>query len=535
MDVRMPDGTIVKNVPDNITQEELLSRYEASKQTSSAGSRFLKGAISDPITGLAQAAYNALPQGVQNAGNRLNNALADYGLTARIPEGGLNELVRQQEAEYERAAPKGFDAARVAGNIFSPVNLLPAAGLTRAASATGRVLQGAGLGAAGGLMNPVTNQNYGEGVQENLLLGALTGGALSGAGEGVARVVSPRASVNPDVKAMREMGVEITPGQALGGVAGKIEEKLTSVPFMGDMISRRRGEAVEKFNQSMFEKAGRPIGFKTQQTGFNAISEFDTAIGDAYKKAVEATPSVRVDEGFLNRAVSLSQMADEAADLGATKQALDKQIDLLLSKVTKNGQILPDTWKQLDSKLGEAARKTKNPEFRDAVRQLQVEWRDMAGRSNPKQRELFKKADSAYANLIRLEKAAESASKGEGVFSPNQLYRAARSAASSKTSVRQKSAPFMQDAMQAERVLGNTVPNSGTVDRALAGGGLVAGVMSNPLLAMLPGIGAAMYSSPVNRFLTSAVSSRPQFAQPLAQSISQSSPILGLLGGQAIE
>jgi len=31
MDVRMPDGTIVKNVPDNVTQEDLLERYAAFK------------------------------------------------------------------------------------------------------------------------------------------------------------------------------------------------------------------------------------------------------------------------------------------------------------------------------------------------------------------------------------------------------------------------------------------------------------------------------------------------------------------------
>jgi len=31
MDVRMPDGTIVRNVPDNVTQEDLLARYDAFK------------------------------------------------------------------------------------------------------------------------------------------------------------------------------------------------------------------------------------------------------------------------------------------------------------------------------------------------------------------------------------------------------------------------------------------------------------------------------------------------------------------------
>jgi len=37
MDVRMPDGTIVKNVPDNITQADLLARYDAFKTPDTRG------------------------------------------------------------------------------------------------------------------------------------------------------------------------------------------------------------------------------------------------------------------------------------------------------------------------------------------------------------------------------------------------------------------------------------------------------------------------------------------------------------------
>ena len=37
MDVRMPDGTLVKNVPDNITQADLLARYSAFKTPDTRG------------------------------------------------------------------------------------------------------------------------------------------------------------------------------------------------------------------------------------------------------------------------------------------------------------------------------------------------------------------------------------------------------------------------------------------------------------------------------------------------------------------
>ena len=37
MDVRMPDGTLVQNVPDNITQSDLLARYSAFKMPDTRG------------------------------------------------------------------------------------------------------------------------------------------------------------------------------------------------------------------------------------------------------------------------------------------------------------------------------------------------------------------------------------------------------------------------------------------------------------------------------------------------------------------
>ena len=64
IDVRMPDGTIITNVPEGTTKEEVLARYNASRQPQQAqpeqpvtmtermfgaGSptaRFLKGAVS---------------------------------------------------------------------------------------------------------------------------------------------------------------------------------------------------------------------------------------------------------------------------------------------------------------------------------------------------------------------------------------------------------------------------------------------------------------------------------------------------------
>lgn len=502
----------------------------------SVGARLAKGAISDPITGLAQLAYNALPKDVQSAGNRFNNMLADAGLPiARIPEGGLNELVRQQESQYQ--APEGLDVARIAGNVLSPVNLIPGGMAARAAtSPVGRISAGAGLGALSGAAQPVVNQDYTSALGTNVALGAGLGGALSGVGQAVAKAVKPSASVNPDVAMLKSLGVDITPGQALGGAASRTEQKLTSVPFLGSQIEKRRGTALDQFSNAMFNKAGTPIGFKTQKVGLDAVGELDEAVSKAYKSAIDATPGVKVDDQFLGNVIRLEEMAkDIATDENAAK-ALSRQIGLLLNKVTKSDQVLPDTWKELDAMLGKAMRETKNYELKSGLRQLQSEWRDMAGRSNPEQRKLFKSADAAYKNLLILEKAAGKAAKQDGVFTPNQLYRSAEKFAGSKSQVRQQTAPFLAEARAAENVLGNTVPNSGTFDRAALGGLLGgAGLAIDPTFLFGPLAGAAMYSKLGNKALTGLVSSRPDFADPISQFIGRSSPYAGLIAPQIVE
>ena len=79
-------------------------------------------------------------------------------------------------------------------------------------------------------------------------------------------------------------------------------------------------------------------------------------------------------------------------------------------------EITPESWKQFDSRLGQIARITGNFDYKNAIRELQKEWRNVAARSNPEQAMLFKNADNAFKQMIILEKAAESASKQDGLF-----------------------------------------------------------------------------------------------------------------------
>ncbi|MBK7025377.1 MAG: hypothetical protein IPH41_18510 [Sulfuritalea sp.] len=88
-----------------------------------------------PHQGGAQLLTKALPDSVVNAGNRANNWIADnLGLVARLPEGGVDQQTRERETDYQQRKPEGFDWARLAGNVASPVNLALGAGAAQAST-----------------------------------------------------------------------------------------------------------------------------------------------------------------------------------------------------------------------------------------------------------------------------------------------------------------------------------------------------------------------------------------------------------------
>src|SRR5690606_29824489 len=115
-------------------------------------------------------------------------------------------------------------AGQVLGTIgaAAPAMLIPGANTVVGAGAIG-----AGLGA----LAPVgTDESRGA----NAIMGALGGTAGGAIGRGLSRVLNPQTA--PEVTRLLEEGVELTPGQTLGGIFRRTEEAAKSVPFLGQGI-----------------------------------------------------------------------------------------------------------------------------------------------------------------------------------------------------------------------------------------------------------------------------------------------------------
>lgn len=517
------------------------SEASPARQPMSRAERFGAG-LADPIHGGAQLLTNLLPGGVVRAGNQLNNWLADNtGLVAHLPEGGVDQQVRERERDYQaRRGDTGLDGWRLAGNVLSPTNA--ALGL-RGAQAIGtgsKVLGGALTGAASASTAPVTNGSFGTEKAKQVATGAAFGGAVPALIGGVSRVISPNASTNQQLALLRNAGVRPTIGQALGGRMNALEEKAASVPIVGDMISKARGNALEDFNRAAINRATSRLGVSVDDIGNAGVARAQQAVSQAYDDALGRLKHVRLDGQFRQDFGQLQQMTRSLTPQMRSK--FDRTVkDVLDGRASTSGTMTAETFKRVDSELGQIAKNysgssvASEKEFGDAVLQLKDLLKQQAMRTNPKAAQAIREADSAFAQLARIENAANRAVNADGVFTPGQLNMAVRQA---DTSARRRATAggraLMQDLSGAgQSVLGNRVPNSFTSDRALIAAGTLggAGLLSPATAAGLLG-GAALYTGPAQRALTGLVTARPQMAQPIARSLLQSAPGFSPLGAQ---
>jgi len=504
--------------------------------------KFAKG-LRDPVDGGAQLLTHLMPQVLVQAGNRANNWLADKtGLVGRLPTGGVDQQVADSEQAYQAkrqaAGESGIDGYRIAGNVFSPVSAGLASQIPRTLGLAGRIGAGAAGGALSGALSPVASGDYADEKVKQIGVGAVAGGVVPAVTSALGRIISPKASTNPDVALLKAEGVRPTIGQTLGGGWNTIEEKAMSIPVIGDAISAARSRAREQFNTAAVNRATAPIGVEVKGAGQNAVAEAGDALSSAYNAGKAQLGHFQIDRTGASELANLRQLANQLPD--KERRAFDNAWSYFDQEVSPNGSILADGFKRLDSKLGgDAAKFSKSTDayqqqVGSAIEELQRIIFENAKRANGGASDALAKADKGWANLVRVEGASKAAQNTGGVFTPAQLNAAIRAADQSTRgrSVARGTA-LMQDLGQAgQNVLGNKVPNSGTADRLMLGGGSLLGAyaLSPAAAGGLIG-GAAAYSAPAQAILRGLVSARPESAKAIAETVKRSGPLLAPAGG----
>lgn len=496
--VTLPSGQQVE-FPEGMSQEAMASairnmRSGGAEPVTTMGS-IAQGAF-DPVQGGAQALTQMLPRGIVEAVNTATEAVnrapvigpitRALGMVPATPEQIQEQTVSRERAYQQRraaAGDTGVDVARIGGS------LIPATAMALATrnpqSLMGSIGVGGVQGAAMGALEPVTSGRFAEEKPQQVGTGAALGALTGPIGYALGRAIAPQ--ISPGVRQLAEEGVQMTPGQIVGGAARAAESALTSFPVIGPRVSRAIGESIETFNTAAANRALEPIGQKivSGPAGRELIDTVGSIISNRYddiiSRAAPLAPDQRLGTDLaqnLNRSLT-PQMSE----------VLQREVnDKLFSKLA-TGQLSPSEYQTIVSdirrladdyaKSSMASERQLGQAFKDVRKTLQ----DWFERVNPNLAPDLKKADEAYANFARVRQAAASPGAVEGVFTPAQLSSAVRSGDTSVARGRfARGEALMQDLSDVGRAtLPPTVPDSGTATRAAVGAGLAGGVGAGAL------------------------------------------------------
>jgi len=493
MDIKLPDGTVVQNVPDGTSQKDLLDRLAQSGYDVAPIQRQMMIPIGK--AGLGQAAKEAAKE--QSIVGQIGAGIGTAPLLAKQGLAGLVGMSNPEDIAATKAVA-GATPATMAGNVAGNVGM---AYLLPGSQAT--IPRAMAYSAA---IEP----------EERLKAAALTGGLGLGF-----RALTGAPMIQPTAAQQRILaeGITPTPGQAaqssgslLGRTLGTLEEKAQSIPILGDVITAAKQRAKEDLGRVALSKATPPGEKALEETGQAGVEEAKGAFKSAYDK-LYAGKTVSPDALLLRELNAAKTSTTLPLNAARGKEFDDLMQRTIWQRIPASGTLPADAAKrEIEADLGKAFREltkigssAEERSLGEAVKNAREAWRNMMMRTAGIPAAERAGVDKAYANLKDVEKASKTAMAQGGQFTPLQLQRAAK-----------PGTELAEIAKDAQSVLKGNTPNSGTADR-----GLLAYFVMNPWAIPLA-IGGALpakvlYSKPVQRWLQGVVT--PEVVQ-------QSAPIL---------
>lgn len=357
---------------------------------------------------------------------------------------------------------------------------------------------------------------------EDRTTGAVAGGVGTGVGMAANRVVGGaiRPFVSKDAEALMAQGIQPTPGQAIGGAVNTAEQKLRSLPLIGDVIRGARNRSVNEFNEKAIQVADPAArGF-----GDATLTATREKLGNQFDDVLRTIPQLKIDTSAVQQS-AIGAVGDQALNLSnSSKQKVLAYVKKNL--IDRSSNIDGDTAQRIGSDALKAANRWKfsnNSEEQamgEALEKITNEWRDSliaaAGSKGPHLRD----AQSAWRAFIPVDRAGAyrgnqnvAANDVAGRFTPNALRRSIEVSDQSQfnnatRALRGGNTPFDRLntlTRQAEGVLSDSVPDSGTATRLMWGAGaLGAGSAMGADLGTAAALGAVAvpaYSRAGSQFL----------------------------------
>jgi hypothetical protein len=423
---------------------------------------FIRG-LADIPEGGAQLLVNALPEGVVNKVNELNNMIPGMAkLSTTQGTKSFNELVRQNEDRYKKdwrqGDDVGLDVGRIGGNIAG-IWALPI-------GAPETLLQSAKVGGLTGLIMPTTDEDFWAAKAGQAAVGAGAGAAGQLIGNAAGRLLkpitsTPTAGQQSGIDAAERLGIQLTPGQRTGSLGmQQVEATLARTPGSAGMIQRNMLANQEAMNRAAGADIGIPNATALTE---DVLSEARKKIGSQFNNLSEKT-ILSLGDDFLGTVAKIDEANQALGSFAspAIKENVEKALDLA-SKGTLDGREYKVIRSTLNARADDAF-KSGNSELGNALKQLTGSLDSAAREGLPEDmRFAWDLARKQYANLKTLE-------KGQVVEAGNVVPSRVASALRQFNPAAYKEGNINSNLMDIARTADafkQTVPNSGTAERSM--------------------------------------------------------------------
>lgn len=435
----------------------------------------------------------------QTALNRLSaSPVGSFGIGAAngLMAGGLDEVVgaansaltgqpmSEAIAQADRAKQASAETnpiASFAGNMLGGT-----AGMLAGGAAAGSLGLTGALGRAAPMAGDIAfGAASGAGENnDNRLLGAGVGAGASLAGRGLVaggtRMFgrSLRGVQNADVRALADQGVPLTVGQtlsgsgALGAGVKGVEDRLTGIPLLGDVVRERRLEGIRGFNRTAFDQGLAPIGATTN--GVTGEAGIDLARGARSRAYSGTLDPVRLspDSQFAQDIATAEAGAGRLpADMSARAQYAIERAGENVDQGMLTGSGFQQSLRRFRRTTNENAPLPNGHDLGEVMGQAENAYTGLVGRQAPEVLPALNAANAANRNVEVLRDAVNRGRNGTrvgepGLFAPSQLNdAAAANARRFGNSQGTTDQPFFNLTRAGQNVLPSSVPDSGTAGR----------------------------------------------------------------------
>lgn len=396
--------------------------------------------------------------------------------------------VRGQIESFRQRNPAAAYGTEIAGAILPTIaaQFVPGVGQAATAGRATQLMRAAGMGAGSQRAARVAATSgaqsalYGAGAAEGGLAERLPSAAASGAIGAVAGPVVDKVAPALTSKAadLIKRGVPLTPGQAVGGSSllgtalQRTEERVAdTVPLLGEAVRGAFDRATGGFNRAAVTEALEPLAVKVPKNleGDALIAFGDKALSTAYNRTLG---KMKIDN-VLPLAAELDTITKDLADDIA--KDVQGRVSRYITKKFKTGAMSGQDIKKAQTLLRKdifnlrregseiGARKA------DALEDIRNIFSAELQKANPVQGPILNAIDKSYGNFKVVEAAAIRRTQDEA-FLPGDLLQASKRSDTgrNKTRFATGQARMQRLARDAQEVMGNRTPNSGTAARLMS-------------------------------------------------------------------